>query len=248
MTIMTNTNELKKYCEGVKGLIFDYGGTIDTGGVHWSWVIWEAWQKAGVATSLTVFREAYVYAERELARTRHILPEHDFFDLLKIKINVELQWLAEQGEFPAADVEPMAAKIADLCHRHSSACVEAAKPVLEALSESYPIVLVSNFYGNIAKVLETYGIRKYFRSIVESAVVGIRKPDPRIFTLGVKALGLPAGECLVIGDSFRKDIEPALEAGCKAVWLKGPGWSGQEDAQTYDAIIANLSELTKMLL
>ena len=33
----------------IKGIIFDYGGTLDTGGDHWSEVIWDAWQKAGVA-------------------------------------------------------------------------------------------------------------------------------------------------------------------------------------------------------
>lgn len=52
----------------VKGLIFDYGGTLDTGGDHWSEIIWDAYRQAGVAVSKPEFREAYVYAERELAR------------------------------------------------------------------------------------------------------------------------------------------------------------------------------------
>lgn len=240
--------ELKKYVEGVKGLIFDYGGTLDTGGRHWSWVIWDAWQEAGVATDLPTFREAYVYAERELARTRHILPEHDFADLLGIKVNIELQWLAEQGEFPADKVAPMASAIADICHNEAKACVEGCAPLLKKLSEKYPMVLVSNFYGNISKVLETYGVREYFGKIIESAVVGVRKPDPKIFTLGVEALRLRPEECLVVGDSYRKDIEPALAAGCKAIWLKGPGWSGEEDRQEYDATIKKLSELAEILL
>lgn len=236
---------LKNYLEGVKGIIFDYGGTLDTGGAHWSWVIWEAWQQAGVATDLATFREAYVYAERELARTLHILPEHDFHDMLKIKINIELQWFAGQGKFPADMVAPKATRIAELCNESARAHVMAAKPVLEKLAGDYPLVLVSNFYGNIATVLENYGIKKYFKKIVESAVVGVRKPDPAIFTLGVEALGLPAHECLVVGDSFRKDIEPALKAGCKAVWIKGPGWSGEEDAQEYDYTIKDLQDLIK---
>ena len=73
----------------IKGIIFDYGGTLDTGGDHWSEVIWCAYGKAGVAVNKAEFREAYVYAERELARTRHILPEHDFGDLLLIKMRLE---------------------------------------------------------------------------------------------------------------------------------------------------------------
>lgn len=234
--------------EKIKGLIFDYGGTIDTGGKHWSWVIWEAWQQAGVAVSLEDFRVVYVEAERELARTRHILPEHDFADLLNIKINIELQYLAEQGKFPASEVAPYAKKISDICNEAAQNCVKEAQPVLEALATKYPMVLVSNFYGNIDKVLETYGIKKYFKKIIESAVVGVRKPNPEIFRLGIKALELPPEDCLVVGDSYKKDIVPALECECKAVWIKGPGWSGEEDIQEYNPCIKNLSELKRMLL
>ena len=241
-------DELKKYVEGVKGIIFDYGGTIDTGGRHWSWVIWDAWREAGVETTLPTFREAYVYAERELARTRHILPEHDFADLLKIKVNIELQWLAEQGGFPAVEVESMTVRIANLCHDEAKRCVDKASVVLKSLAAKYPMVLVSNFYGNIEKVLETYGIRQYFKKIIESAVVGVRKPDPHIFSLGVEALGLKPEECLVVGDSYRKDIVPAREAGCRAVWLKGPGWTGEEDAQEYPYILKSLEDLTKTMV
>ncbi len=44
----------------IKGIIFDYGGTLDTGGDHWSEVIWDAWQQAGVAADKAEFREVYV--------------------------------------------------------------------------------------------------------------------------------------------------------------------------------------------
>ena len=243
---MATPDLIKNYTKGIKGIIFDYGGTIDTGGEHWSWVIWRAWQQAGVETSLPTFREAYVYAERELARTLHILPHHDFKNLLEIKINIELQWLAEQGEFPARDVEPKAMEIASICEAQAAAHVKDAAAVLEVLSKKYPMVLVSNFYGNISTVLETYGIKKYFSKIVESSVVGVRKPDPKIFTLGVEALGLEPGECLVVGDSYKKDIVPALAAGCKAVWIKGPGWSGEEDMQQYPETIKSLNELEEI--
>ena len=46
------------------------------------------------------------------------------------------------------------------------------------------------FLENVETVLADFDLRKYFKSIVESAVVGVRKPDPRIFSLGVEALGL----------------------------------------------------------
>lgn len=232
----------------IKGLIFDYGGTLDTGGDHWSEIIWSAYGEAGVAVDKAEFREAYVFGERELARERHILPAHDFHDMLLIKMKIELQWLVEQGLMSPDAVEEKSRLIAGICYKSAKASVEAARPVLEKLSERYPIVLVSNFYGNIETVLQDFGVRDYFKDIIESAVLGIRKPDPRIFEHGVKALGLLPEQVLVIGDSYRKDIEPAEKLGCQAIWLKGKGWTAEEDAQLYPNTIKKLDDILKIIL
>lgn len=231
----------------IKGIIFDYGGTLDTGGDHWSEVIWNAWQKCGVAADKPTFREAYVYAERELARTLYILPHHNFRDLLGIKMRIELQWLTEHGDFAPQDVESYAARIADLCYASARKSIEAARPILEALAARLPLVLVSNFYGNVEAVLKDFNLDTCFQKIVESAVVGVRKPDPSIFTLGCEALGLPPENVLVIGDSYRKDIVPAESIGCQVLWLKGKGWTEAEDAQMHPNIIHSLGDVLRFL-
>ena len=96
--------------------------------------------------------------------------------------------------------------------------------LLSELKKQYKLALVSNFYGNIRTVLEDASLLPLFEQIIESAVVGVRKPNPAIFALGVCALDLPASEVLVVGDSFPKDIEPARSLGCHAIWLKGRQW------------------------
>lgn len=231
----------------IKGIIFDYGGTLDTGGDHWSTVIWAAYQKAGIAVDEAQFREAYVAGERELARTRHILPDHDFSDLLLIKMRLELQWLSENGHFPPADVEEKAKEVAGYCYEAAKSKVAEAKPVLEDLNKRYPLVLVSNFYGNMESVLKDFGIEDCFKKVIESAVVGVRKPDPKIFELGVKALGITPEETLVVGDSYKKDIVPAETLGCQVLWIKGSGWTPEDDAQTHDNIIRDISEIGSLL-
>ena len=237
-----------QHIDGIKGIIFDYGGTIDSHGDHWSEIIWDAYQAVGVGVDKESFREAYVYAERELARTRHILPHHTFHDLLAIKMRIELQWLVYNGRLAEGAVERYAVPLADYCDDAARNAIADARPVLDALSARYPMVLVSNFYGNVEAVLEAYGLRHYFRSIIESAVVGVRKPDPAIFSLGVQALGLKPQEVLVIGDSLRKDIEPARSIGCHVAWLKGRGWTPAEDAATDPAMIKNLGEVLEAAL
>ena len=106
------------------------------------------------------------------------------------------------------------------------------------------MVLVSNFYGNIHEVLHEFRLDEFFEEVIESAVVGIRKPDCRIFELGVKALGLKPEEVTVVGDSFYKDIEPAIKAGCKTIWFKGEGWTSQTyDESVPDQVITDLSQI-----
>lgn len=231
----------------IKGIIFDYGGTIDSGGDHWSYVIEDAWQKAGVEVDEAKFREAYVFAERELARTLHILPHHDFHDLLKIKMRIELSHLAEMGYFNPDEVEAKSAEIAAICYAAAKGSIEKARPVLEKLHARYPMVLVSNFYGNVETVLKDFDLLKYFRKVIESAVVGVRKPDPEIFLMGVRALELNPEEVLVIGDSYKKDIEPAIKAGCEAVWIKGRVWSPEEEATLYPRTVKELGEVLGFL-
>lgn len=172
----------------VKGLIFDYGGTIDSRGVHWSEIIYDGYLSAGLNVDKTEFRTSYVFAERELARNRHIYPQHTFGDLMLIKIAIELGDLAARGIITPEDVERFTTPIARYCYETARATVEESRPVLESLAEKYPMVLVSNFYGNIESVLRDFGIRHLFKGIIESAVVGVRKPDARIFSLGVTVL------------------------------------------------------------
>ncbi len=233
----------------MKGIIFDYGGTIDSRGVHWSEVIWQAYRDAAIDTDFAVskdeFRQSYVAAERELARVRHILPGDDFYTLLLKKMRIELTDLVQRGIAPtlASGIESYAERLATLCDEAARQCVAEARPVLEQLSERYPMMLVSNFYGNVDSVLRAYDLRRYFRGVIESAVVGVRKPNPTLFRLGVDALELPAGEVLVVGDSLRKDILPAESIGCRTLWLKGKGWTAEEDAQTHPGTIHSLTQV-----
>lgn len=228
----------------IKGIILDYGGTLDTNGDHWSKVIKEGWDKAGVVADDALFREAYVYAEKELERTLHILPHHNFSDLLVIKIQIELQYLAQTGNFAPAMVETKASEIASYCYSVAKENIERVKPLLEKLSNKYPLVLVSNFYGNLEAVLKDFGILGFFKKIVESAKVGARKPSPAIFEIALKSLELKASEVLVIGDSYKNDIEPAKTLGCQVLLLKGDGW---EDSASFSGDLPAIESLDQVL-
>lgn len=231
----------------IKGAILDYGGTLDTDGTHWSHIIKSAYQQAEVAVTDGDFRDAYVNGERELTKTLHILPRHNFADLLLIKVKIELQYLAEHGSFSPADIDSKALEISRICYDTASKQTSKSAEVLKAMAARWPLVLVSNFYGNIKAVLADFRIRQYFKAVIESAKAGVRKPDPKIFQLGLEALSTSPEETLVIGDDYKKDIMPARSLGCKALWLKGKGWTADEESQLYSDIISHLHEVLALM-
>ncbi len=231
-------------------IIFDYGGTLDTDARHWAHVLWEGYCHIGVPVSEAQFREAYVYGERALAKAPIVKPEDNFHTVLLKKIAQETHCLIEQGYWSptAQERERVVKGVADYCNDYVLRNLETSRQVLDTLKNHYNLVLVSNFYGNIHAILRDFRLDHYFSAVVESAVVGVRKPDPAIYRLGVQAAGCEAAETLVVGDSYGKDMVPAKTVGCRAVWLRGPGWSEEEVDETLpDAIIYHLKDLPEVL-
>lgn len=226
-----------------EGYIFDYGGTLDTGGCHWGKRIWHAYEAVGVPVGEALFREAYVYAERELARNPIIQPDYTFHKTLGVKLRIETGHIA--GRVPGFDSRRWQELVLERLYGQTVEETARSRRVLMELKERFPMVLVSNFYGNISTVLAEFGLDGIFGSIVESAVVGVRKPDSRIFTLGVEALGLTPERVTVVGDSYDKDIVPGKKAGCRTVWMRGEGWTDDDggDTSAADIIINDLKEL-----
>lgn len=234
----------------IKGIIFDYGGTIDTNSRHWAEVLWEKYVEHQIPVNKESFREAYVFGERSLAKFPFVRPDHNFHDVLAIKAKLQMEYLAEKRYLPMDEhmLLSYATKVADSCYEYVLDILKATRPVVVELSQRYKLVLVSNFYGNIQTILKDFHLMDCFADIVESSVVGVRKPDPAIYQLGVDAIGLNAEQVLVVGDSFSKDMVPAKKVGCKAVWLKGEGWGGEvTDDSLPDAIITDMVQLLSIV-
>lgn len=233
----------------IKGVLIDYGGTIDTNGVHWGEVLWNTYVQYQIPVSKEAFRQAYSYGERALAIQPLVKPEHNFLDVLTIKLGQQFSFLSDNGHLQnSTSYTNLIPLMAADSNRFAAGCIDSAKPVLAKMAAQYPVVMVSNFYGNIQSVLNGFGLLHFFTKIIESSVVGFRKPDPRIYTLGVQALGLPPADCVVIGDSYLKDMAAGKLAGCQTIWLKGDGWEKDPPEPIHaDKIIKDFKELEDVL-
>lgn len=229
----------------IKGFIFDYGGTLDTRGNHWGKVLWHGYERTGVPVGEQDFREAYVYGERTLATSPIVKPDFTFRDTLQAKIRLQLQWLEENRNL--GDATRYLERILDDVYQQTKDTTKESAQVVGELAKRFPLVLVSNFYGNISTVLREFGLDHLFGDIIESAVVGIRKPDARIFALGVERLGMKAEEVAVVGDSYDKDILPSHSIGCHTIWFKGEGWTDEVvENPVADKVIGSLKEILSL--
>ena len=237
--------------KNINGLIFDYGATLDTCGCHWGQMIRHAYERNAIPVTEEQFREAYVFAERTLGTNPIIQSRYTFYKTLQIKIRIEMEFIKDQNYWNPSEaeldnaivavVDDLYAKVKDYTHQ--------SVELLTALKKKYRMVLVSNFYGNISVVLHEFGFDGMFEKIIESAVVGIRKPDPRIYMLGVETLQMKPEEVVVIGDSFKKDIIPAKKIGCSAIWIKGETWTDENNDESLpDTIITDLKQLIDLLI
>lgn len=236
----------------IKAILFDYGATLDTFGQHWGMVIWHAYEHLAIPVTEAQYRDAYVYGERTLGANDIIKPTDTFLTTLKVKIDLQFDYLRDSKAWLPDEEERTAKHDALVEHLYSGLQnnMEHTRCILSQLREkNIPMALVSNFYGNVETVLAEMKIGDFFCDVIESAQVGIRKPDPRLYALGVEALRrldatLHESEILVVGDSISKDILPAKSLGCKTAWFKGEGWKKEKvDEAIPDFIVMDLAQV-----
>ena len=234
----------------IKSVIFDFGGTIDTNGIHWSEMFWKAYKECGVPVEKSNYEKAYVEAERAFRDVKNKVTL-DFYGILKNRVFLQLEYLYYNKKFNKLPGMNKLVKynecIADFCYSEVKKNIEDHKELFKILTQNYEMAVVSNFYGNIDKVLKEFNILKYFSQVVDSEVVGIRKPDPDIFKIGCELLKGTCKEMIVIGDSYTNDIEPSKSLGCNTIWLEGKSWTTPESTGKADYKIHKLKDIKKLL-
>jgi putative hydrolase of the HAD superfamily len=81
------------------------------------------------------------------------------------------------------------------------------------------LAIVSNAEGQIESDARRYGLFPFFDVIIDSHVVGVAKPDPRIFHIALELLGVAPEEARFAGDIFSVDILGARAAGIEAALI-----------------------------
>jgi putative hydrolase of the HAD superfamily len=101
--------------------------------------------------------------------------------------------------------------------------------------------VVSNSNGSVRSILETTGLARQLDFVIDSAVVGVEKPDPRIFQIGLAEAGVGPDEAVHVGDLYTVDVLGARAAGIEAVLLDPLGLWGPRDCPTAPGVRAAVS-------
>lgn len=80
----------------------------------------------------------------------------------------------------------------------------------------YRLGVISNADGRVEQLLDDVGLASYFDFILDSHLVGIEKPDPRIFRLGCERAGSKPEETIYVGDIYEIDVVGARGVGMRA--------------------------------
>ena len=122
-----------------------------------------------------------------------------------------------------------------------------ARHAIESLAaRGYTLAVVSNTMRTpgavLRKLLERYGLLRFFTHTTFSDEVGVRKPAPDIFALSLRAVGAEASTAVHVGDDATLDVKGARDAGMRAIHVTSA--PDRSDAfPMADAVIASLREL-----
>jgi putative hydrolase of the HAD superfamily len=150
------------------------------------------------------------------------------------------------AEFARDKIEGAAA----LMSGYSALCMQPRPEALEVLSQikrkGLKIGLISDCTSDTPELWKKTALAPLIDVTVFSCLVGLRKPDPRIYGLAIRQLAVNPAECLYVGDGASHELTGALEAGLQAAQLYIPAEKGsyRVDVETWNGkVIASLWEV-----
>ncbi|MBQ2047522.1 MAG: HAD family phosphatase [Schwartzia sp.] len=121
--------------------------------------------------------------------------------------------------------------------------IEGARELLLRLSEEHiPMALASSSARQVIEaVLDKFGFRQYFDSVLSGADLPASKPDPAVYRISAERLGEKPSCCVVLEDAA-SGVAAAKAAGMRCIAFRNPN-SGEQDLSRADWIVDSLKEI-----
>jgi putative hydrolase of the HAD superfamily len=110
--------------------------------------------------------------------------------------------------------------------------------ILEYLEPRYKMHIITNGFKEVQNgKLKNAKIDRYFETITNSEMVGVKKPNPKIFRHALKAAGTSAEKSIMIGDNYEADILGALNMGFDTICFNYHKESLEKEIKQIDSLL-----------
>ncbi|HQF47019.1 MAG TPA: HAD-IA family hydrolase, partial [Anaerolineaceae bacterium] len=126
------------------------------------------------------------------------------------------RWLLPH--YPAAKIRPLAGRLTRLWRDRDGRRIpraDARETIVELHRRGYLLGIIANTITEteIPDWMESDGVTDYFKTVILSSRVGYRKPDPAIYWLAARKIGVDPIKCAYLGDNPVRDVEGTRAAG-----------------------------------
>jgi putative hydrolase of the HAD superfamily len=127
-----------------------------------------------------------------------------------------IKWLLP--DYPAEKIGPLAGKLTRLWRDHDGRRVprhDVKETILELDRRGYILGIIANTITEteIPDWMESDGLTEYFKAVVLSSKVALRKPNPEIYWEAARRVGVEPSKCAYVGDNPVRDVEGTQAAG-----------------------------------
>jgi putative hydrolase of the HAD superfamily len=237
----------------MRAILFDFGGTLDFPR-HWLDRFVSHYRAAGVDIKRAELDGAFSIATQKAYAGSAALRDYGLSQLVGFLIDLQFEHLAGEGpaglrrlisESSQGRIEEIKRQIRDSFLAESAAGFAISRPLLASLARHLKIGVVSNFYGNLDRVISDADLARAVSMTADSGRLGWYKPDPRIFAASLARLEVYPHDSVMVGDSLRNDCAPARAMGMATIWLRHSQFSEHNAAppDPVDFTIDSLEEL-----
>jgi putative hydrolase of the HAD superfamily len=220
---------------------------LDAGGVliHPNWErVAAAAARAGITVGGAALRRAEARAKHGIDAPAHVASTDD---VSRGRRMYALAFERAGSPLSSAQLDAVCAEIeAEHARRNLwDVVLDEAAPALRRLREAgLRLVVVSNSNGTVGRLLEDVGLAEHFACVIDSTLVGVEKPDPRIFRIALERAGARAESTVHVGDLYEVDVVGARSAGLEAILVDPEGLYADRECRRVSSIAALAEALT----
>lgn len=156
-------------------------------------------------------------------------------------------------DYPVEIVAPHISKLTRMWRDRDGRRVpreDAKETIIELHRRGYLLGIIANTITEteIPDWMIADGVTRYFKTVILSSKVRVRKPDPAIYWLAARLIGVEPGQCAYLGDNPVRDVEGTRAAGYGMMILFEEPATIAKEPQTGDYKPDYVIKTTKELL